>query len=111
MSPSNPAAVILAAGLGTRMRSAIPKHFHPLLGRRMVDWVVEAARAVEADPLVVVTSPDGTNEFEGIEVAVQAKPLGTGDALAAARPALEEVEGDLFVLIGDAPALSPQLLR
>jgi bifunctional UDP-N-acetylglucosamine pyrophosphorylase / glucosamine-1-phosphate N-acetyltransferase len=111
MSPSNPAAVILAAGLGTRMRSAIPKHFHPLLGRRMVDWVVEAARAVEADPLVVVTSPEGQNEFEGVQVAVQAKPLGTGDALATARPALEGVEGDLFVLIGDAPALSPQLLR
>jgi bifunctional UDP-N-acetylglucosamine pyrophosphorylase/glucosamine-1-phosphate N-acetyltransferase len=111
MSPSNPAAVILAAGLGTRMRSAIPKHFHPLLGRRMVDWVVEAARAVEADPLVVVTSPEGKDAFEGIQVAVQAKPLGTGDALAAARPALEEVEGELFVLIGDAPALSPQLLQ
>jgi bifunctional UDP-N-acetylglucosamine pyrophosphorylase/glucosamine-1-phosphate N-acetyltransferase len=111
MSPSNPAAVILAAGLGTRMRSAIPKHFHPLLGRRMVDWVVEAARAVEADPLVVVTSPEGKDAFEGIEVAVQAKPLGTGDALAAARSALEEVEGELFVLIGDAPALSPQVLQ
>jgi bifunctional UDP-N-acetylglucosamine pyrophosphorylase / glucosamine-1-phosphate N-acetyltransferase len=111
MSPSNPAAVILAAGLGTRMRSAIPKHFHPLLGRRMVDWVVEAARAVEADPLVVVTSPEGKDAFEGIQVAVQAKPLGTGDALAAARSALEEVEGELFVLIGDAPALSPQLLQ
>ena len=77
----------------------------------MVDWVVEAARAVEADPLVVVTSPEGKDAFEGIEVAVQAKPLGTGDALAAARSALEEVEGELFVLIGDAPALSPQLLR
>jgi len=77
----------------------------------MVDWVVEAARAVEADPLVVVTSPEGKDAFEGIQVAVQAKPLGTGDALAAARPALEEVEGELFVLIGDAPALSPQLLR
>jgi bifunctional UDP-N-acetylglucosamine pyrophosphorylase / glucosamine-1-phosphate N-acetyltransferase len=111
MTQSNPAAVILAAGLGTRMRSATPKHFHPLLGRRMVDWVVEAAHAVEADPLVVVTSPEGKNEFEGIEVAVQAEPLGTGDALAAARSALEKFEGDLFVLIGDAPALSPQLLQ
>jgi bifunctional UDP-N-acetylglucosamine pyrophosphorylase/glucosamine-1-phosphate N-acetyltransferase len=111
MSSSNPAAVILAAGLGTRMRSAIPKHFHLLLGRRMVDWVVEAARAVDADPLVVVTSPEGKNEFEGIEVAIQSKPLGTGDALTAARPALEGVEGDLFVLIGDAPVLSPQLLQ
>ena len=93
------------------MRSAIPKHFHPLLGRRMVDWVVEAARAVDADPLVVVTSPEGKNAFDRIEVAVQAEPLGTGDALAAARDALDRVDGDLFVLSGDTPVLSPQLLR
>ncbi len=111
MTASNPAAVVLAGGLGTRMRSATPKHFHPLLGRRLVDWVVEAARAVGADPLVVVTSPEGAGAFDGIEVAVQAKPRGTGDALAAARDALSGVEGALLVLTGDAPALSPQLLR
>ncbi len=111
MTASNPAAVVLAGGLGTRMRSATPKHFHPLLGRRMVDWVIEAARAVGADPLVVVTSPEGAGAFDGIEVAVQAEPRGTGDALAAARGALAGVEGDLFVLIGDAPTLSPELLR
>jgi bifunctional UDP-N-acetylglucosamine pyrophosphorylase/glucosamine-1-phosphate N-acetyltransferase len=111
MSSSNPAAVVLAGGLGTRMRSAIPKHFHALLGRRMVDWVVEAARALEADPLVVVTSPEGKEAFEGIEVAVQREPLGTGDALEAARSALGGVAGELLVLTGDAPVLSPQLLR
>ena len=48
----------MAAGLGTRMKSATPKHLHPLLGRRLVDWVVEAVRPVGADPLVVVASPD-----------------------------------------------------
>ena len=77
----------------------------------MVDWVVEAARAVDADPLVVVTSPEGAGAFDGVEVAVQAEPRGTGDALAAARTALDGVDGDLFVLSGDAPALSPGLLR
>ncbi len=111
MTASKPAAVVLAGGLGTRMRSATPKHFHPLLGRRMVDWVVEAARAVGADPLVVVTSPGGAGAFDGIEVAVQAEPRGTGDALAAAREALAGVVGDLFVLTGDAPVLSSKLLR
>jgi bifunctional UDP-N-acetylglucosamine pyrophosphorylase / glucosamine-1-phosphate N-acetyltransferase len=111
MSRPNPAAVVLAGGLGTRMRSATPKHFHPLLGRRMVDWVVDAARAVGADPLVVVTSPEGAGAFDGIEVAVQPEPRGTGDALAAAREALDGIEGALLVLIGDAPTLSPELLR
>src|SRR6266511_163392 len=77
----------------------------------MVDWVVEAARALEANPLVVVTSPEGKEAFEGLEVAVQPEPLGTGDALEAARSALDGVAGELFVLTGDAPVLSPQLLR
>ena len=44
----------MAAGLGTRMKSDVPKHLHPLLGRRMVDWVLASARALDADPLVVV---------------------------------------------------------
>jgi bifunctional UDP-N-acetylglucosamine pyrophosphorylase / glucosamine-1-phosphate N-acetyltransferase len=44
MTETKLAAVVMAGGLGTRMRSAVPKHLHPLLGRRMVDWVVEAAR-------------------------------------------------------------------
>ena len=48
------AAVVMAAGLGTRMKSATPKHLHPLLGRRLVDWVVAAVRPLGPDPLVVV---------------------------------------------------------
>jgi bifunctional UDP-N-acetylglucosamine pyrophosphorylase / glucosamine-1-phosphate N-acetyltransferase len=111
MSQSNPAAVVLAGGLGTRMKSDTPKHFHRILGRRMVDWVVEAARAVDADPLVVVTSPQGVGELEGIQTAVQREPRGTGDALAAAREALDGVAGDLLVLSGDAPLVSPRLLN
>jgi bifunctional UDP-N-acetylglucosamine pyrophosphorylase/glucosamine-1-phosphate N-acetyltransferase len=111
MTPQNPAVVVLAGGLGTRMRSKTPKHFHTLLGRRMVDWVVEAARAVESEPVVVVTSPDGAGAFDGIEVAIQAEPLGTGDALASARSALNGVARDLLVLSGDTPTLSPELLR
>ena len=59
MTQRPPQPSCIAGGLGTRMSRATPKHFHPLLGRRMVDWVVEAARAVDADPLVVVTSPQG----------------------------------------------------
>jgi bifunctional UDP-N-acetylglucosamine pyrophosphorylase/glucosamine-1-phosphate N-acetyltransferase len=110
MSQSKPAAVVLAGGLGTRMKSDTPKHFHRVLGRRMVDWVVEAARAVDADPLVVVTSPQGVAQFDGIQTAVQAEPRGTGDALASARQELDGVAGDLFVLSGDAPVISPRLL-
>jgi bifunctional UDP-N-acetylglucosamine pyrophosphorylase / glucosamine-1-phosphate N-acetyltransferase len=104
------AAVVLAAGLGTRMRSDTPKHLHPLLGRRLVDWVVEAVRELEPEPLVVVTSPGSEDAFEGVHVAVQAEPRGTGDAAAMARGALASFEGDVLVVTGDAAAISAALL-
>jgi bifunctional UDP-N-acetylglucosamine pyrophosphorylase/glucosamine-1-phosphate N-acetyltransferase len=104
------AAVIMAGGLGTRMRSAVPKHFHPLLGRRMVDWIVEAARELGAEP-VVVSSPACCDGYEGVRVAVQEKPLGTGDAVRCARAELEARGGDVLVLSGDTPLLTADLLR
>ncbi len=100
----------MAGGLGTRMKSATPKHLHPLLGRRMVDWVIEAARPLGPDPLVVITSPETAGSFEGLAVAVQERPLGTGDAVASARRALEGHEGDVLVLSGDTPLLTTELL-
>jgi bifunctional UDP-N-acetylglucosamine pyrophosphorylase/glucosamine-1-phosphate N-acetyltransferase len=105
------AAVVLAAGLGTRMRSAVPKHFHPLLGRRMVDWVILAAREAGADRVVVVCSPEGREAFSGVEVAVQEVPRGTGDAVRAAGAALAGFDGEVLVLSGDVPGLSGELLR
>ena len=104
------AAVVMAGGLGTRMRSATPKHLHPLLGRRMVDWVVEAARPLGASPLVVVTAPDTADLFEGMTVAVQERPLGTGDAVRSAREGVGDVE-QVLVLSGDTPLLTTELLQ
>jgi len=106
------AAVVMAGGLGTRMHSAVPKHFHELLGRRMVDWVLETGRATGARPLVVVASPAARDEFaagDGV-VAVQEQPLGTGDAVRSARGALDGFAGDILVLSGDTPLLTPALL-
>jgi bifunctional UDP-N-acetylglucosamine pyrophosphorylase / glucosamine-1-phosphate N-acetyltransferase len=112
MSDTTVAAVVMAGGLGTRMRSALPKHFHPILGRRMVDWVIETGREVGASPLVVVASPSARGEFDasGVTVAVQEQPLGTGDAIRSARAALATYEGDVLVLSGDTPLLTPELL-
>jgi bifunctional UDP-N-acetylglucosamine pyrophosphorylase/glucosamine-1-phosphate N-acetyltransferase len=102
----------MAGGLGTRMRSGLAKHLHPLLGRRMVDWVVEAARPLGPDPLVVVASPDtaGALDGDGVVVAVQERPLGTGDAVRCARAALEGAE-HVLVLSGDTPLLTTSLLE
>jgi bifunctional UDP-N-acetylglucosamine pyrophosphorylase / glucosamine-1-phosphate N-acetyltransferase len=104
------ASVIMAAGLGTRMKSATPKHLHPLLGRRLVDWVVAAVEPLGADPLVLVVAPDAVDAFAGANVAVQQKPLGTGDSLRAARDKVGAAR-QLLVVSGDHPRLSPDLLR
>src|SRR5262249_52289130 len=99
----------MAGGLGTRMRSAVPKHLHPILGRRMVDWVVEAARPLGASPLVVVVSPDTAAAFDGLTTAVQERPLGTGDAVRSAEHALVGAD-EVLVLSGDTPLLTTELL-
>ncbi len=103
----------MAAGLGTRMRSETPKHLHPLLGKRLVDWVLDAVRPLRPEPLVVVTSPETKDALagQGVTVAVQPKARGTGDAVAASRNALDGFDGDLLVLSGDAPLLTPELLE
>src|SRR5207249_11054441 len=94
-------AVVMAGGLGTRMKSATPKHLHPLLGRRMVDWVIEVARPLDPQSLVVVTSPDSAGLYDGVAVAVQQEPRGTGDAMRAARAAVADDVRNVLVLSGD----------
>jgi bifunctional UDP-N-acetylglucosamine pyrophosphorylase/glucosamine-1-phosphate N-acetyltransferase len=93
------------------MRSETPKHVHPLLGRRLVDWVADAARALDPDPLVLVTSPQHAAAFDGLQVAVQDEPLGTGHAVLASRSSLDGHNGDVLVIAGDAPLLRPETLR
>jgi bifunctional UDP-N-acetylglucosamine pyrophosphorylase/glucosamine-1-phosphate N-acetyltransferase len=101
----------MAAGLGTRMRSETPKHLHPILGRRMVDWVLGTATELGADPLVVVASPATAGALGDVEVVVQERPLGTGDAVRVTRGALEGRASDVVVLSGDTPLLTAGLLQ
>jgi bifunctional UDP-N-acetylglucosamine pyrophosphorylase / glucosamine-1-phosphate N-acetyltransferase len=103
------AAVVMAGGLGTRMRSARPKHLHVLLGRRLVDWVLEAARPLAPDPIVVVTGPDWADQYEHLVVAIQERPLGTGDAVRSARDVVGDA-AEVLVLSGDTPLLTSSLL-
>src|SRR5262245_46107712 len=104
--PTSLAAVVMAGGLGTRMRSGLAKHLHTLLGRRMVDWVLAAAAPLEPDPLVVVASSETADAFDGRRVAIQAQPLGTGHAVRAAVGDAESV----LVLSGDTPLLTTDCL-
>ena len=101
----------MAAGLGTRMRSELPKHLHPILGRRMVDWVLGAARSLGVDPVVVVAARATAAAFDGLPVAIQEQPLGTGDAVRTAREVLDGASDDVLVLSGDTPLLTAGVLR
>src|SRR5918995_4142916 len=109
---SDLAAVVMAGGLGTRMKSSVPKHLHPLLGRRVVDWVLETARATGADPIVLVASPDTRDAYDAsVVVAVQEHARGTGDAVASAQPALEGFDGSVLVLDAAAPLVTLGVLE
>jgi bifunctional UDP-N-acetylglucosamine pyrophosphorylase/glucosamine-1-phosphate N-acetyltransferase len=109
MSPA-PTVVILAAGQGTRMRSATPKVLHELCGIPMVLWPVRAALAAGAGRVVVVDSPDralGGVLPEGVELAVQAQSDGTGGAVRAAAELIDP-DAPVVVLSGDVPLVGAE---
>lgn len=106
-------AVILAAGLGTRMRSSLPKALHPIAGRPMLNNLIAVCEAV-FDRIVVVVGPG----MESLERAaaphptvVQAERLGTGHAALQAAPLLEGSGGDAAILYADNPLISEATLR
>jgi bifunctional UDP-N-acetylglucosamine pyrophosphorylase/glucosamine-1-phosphate N-acetyltransferase len=97
------------------MRSRTPKVLHEILGRTLLDWAVAACLESGPDRMLVVVSPDADAVLarlpDGVEAAIQEQPLGTGDAVRAARSALEGFEGDVLVLYGDHPLTDPEALR
>lgn len=115
--PDHPSlAVILAAGLGTRMRSRLPKPLHLLAGRPMVAHVLDAARAAGFAEAAVVIGPEPAFEAMHRAVApascfVQEERLGTAHAVLAAAPALEATAGEAMILYGDVPFVRPETMR
>jgi bifunctional UDP-N-acetylglucosamine pyrophosphorylase/glucosamine-1-phosphate N-acetyltransferase len=116
MSKAALAVVVLAAGAGTRMKSALPKVLHAIGGRPMLAHVLSVAKAMGADRIVVVTAP-GMEKVASLarewdaETVVQERQLGTGHAVLAAEAALKDFAGDVLVLFGDAPLLTADTLR
>src|SRR6059058_2629019 len=111
---SAPVAVILAAGQGTRMRSAVPKVLHPICGRPMALWPVHAALDAGVGKVVVVGGPDRALEPvlpPGAELAVQAEPRGTGDAVRAAADHFGDPDATVLVLNGDVPLITPDAIE
>src|SRR6185369_14390942 len=109
------AVVVLAAGQGTRMKSALPKVLHPIAGRPMLAHVLAVAKALSAARMVVVTAPGAdkvaklASEWDA-ESVVQDRQLGTGHAVLSAEKVLSGFDGNLLVLFGDAPLLTAATL-
>jgi bifunctional UDP-N-acetylglucosamine pyrophosphorylase / glucosamine-1-phosphate N-acetyltransferase len=108
------AAVILAAGHGTRMKSSMSKVLHQVGGRSMLAWSIALAKALSCEQIVVVTgahNPDARAEAEALlgpgSTALQDPPQGTGHAVRCAQAALAGFEGDVIVLYADTPLISP----
>src|SRR5262249_12246261 len=113
-------AIILAAGLGTRMKSDEPKVLHRVAGRPLLFWPGALARAVGADRVVAVLGHKLEAvravldaRFPGTEVVRQAEQKGTGDAVRQALPALagEPDDARVLILYGDVPLLSVETIR
>lgn len=114
MSKKKTAAIVLAAGLGTRMKSELPKVLHPIGGRPMVNHLLATLDKIDVEQTVVVVGPD----MEALEAAVaprttavQYNRAGTGDAVKVGVEALGSFKGDVLILYGDTPLISEQTLN
>ncbi len=117
MANAAPLIVILAAGKGTRMKSALPKVLHKVAGRSMLGHVLAQAESVPAADIAVVIGPgqdevrtEVTRLSPAAKVFVQESQSGTADAVLAARPALQEHNGDVIVLYADTPLIEATTL-
>jgi bifunctional UDP-N-acetylglucosamine pyrophosphorylase/glucosamine-1-phosphate N-acetyltransferase len=116
-APRTCLAVVLAAGEGTRMRSALPKVLHRVGGRTLLENVLVAVREADCGAVAVVVGPDRADVaaearrvIAGASVAVQAERRGTAHAVLAARAALEKGADDILVIFGDTPLVTPDSL-
>ena len=112
------AAIVLAAGLGTRMASAQPKVLHRVAGRSLLGHVLAAVAELAPQRTIVVAGPDqaavaseARRHIADVETVVQAERLGTGHAVQMAAPLLQSFTGRTIILFGDCPNISAATLR
>lgn len=110
--------VVLAAGKGTRMKSAVPKVLHKFAGRSMLGHVLSSCEELGAESIAVVVGPDmedvraaALQQVPEARVYVQERQDGTADAVLAARDALASHEGDVLVQYADTPLLTSDTLK
>ncbi|MDD3806622.1 MAG: sugar phosphate nucleotidyltransferase [Candidatus Marinimicrobia bacterium] len=110
------AAIILAAGKGTRMKSDLPKVLHKVLGKTMVSRVIDQAKAVGVQKIVVVVGYKKEMVMESLKdadvtFAIQEEQLGTAHAVMQCEPFFETWDGDILILSGDVPLLTTHTLQ
>ena len=106
--------IIMAGGVGKRMKSNRVKVLHTILGKPVIFYVVERAKSLNPDEIVLVYGAKGktmNGMFSGLRYAYQEVPLGTGDAVIKALEQIKGFEGEIIVLSGDVPLLTEVSLR
>ncbi len=109
-------AVVLAGGLGTRMRSSTPKLLHPILGKTIIERTLESILAINCQRTIIVLnkSSDAIRQsiscYGVVSIAIQQEPLGTADALKSALQEMPEDTEAILVLNGDSPLIRPETL-
>jgi len=109
-------AIILAAGKGTRMRSDIPKVLHPVAGRPMISWVVDAVLSAGVDDITVIVGhgADAVTAVlpDGVRSIIQEQQSGTGHAARVATAAMGDLSGATMLIVpGDSPLMTADTLR
>lgn len=110
------ATIILAAGKGKRMKSDLPKVLHQLNGRPMVHYVIDAAEAIGSNKIVLIVGHKKELVVEScrdlkVEYIIQEEQLGTGHAVMQTAPLFKDFKGNILVLSGDVPLLTPRTLN
>ena len=107
-------AIILAAGRGTRMKSACPKVLHEMLGKPMINHIIDILNSSGIDDIIIVGGYGSDLLKEAVsphKVVIQKELLGSGDAIQTARTALGKLKGDLLVICGDTPLIRPETIK
>lgn len=114
----NLAVIVLAAGKGTRMESDLAKVLHPLRGRPLIHWVLDAATPLQSSRTVLVVGHQGERVYEVVrsafaqaEFVTQPEMLGTGHAVMQTEPLLRDFDGDIIVICGDTPLIETATLQ
>jgi len=105
------ATIILAAGMGTRMKSNLPKVLHKIAGKPMINHVIDTAEKLSPEKTVLVVGEEFPNKENNTNIVIQKDRLGTAHAVLQAKKHLQNFDGKILVLYGDTPLITSETLQ